>query len=308
MTLPRHCQWSPIANPARSYTNPKCTAPDADRCLVLVMALVLAMAALTGPVCASGWIGAMRAIDAESKIIDLEFGFHTQATDGIDEELGEVEQPPPPPRNIFYAVWSHAQLGNGTLRDLRSIPADGDSLVFHLTLQHTEPVSLHWNSDQLARGLQAAVITDGFGGTLFSANMLEQEEATIENKQIREVRLVCVARKIEVATEVHTPDIESDPPCRAECDRVEMVLYPNPFNSHAIIDINLPDAESIDIEIYNATGHRIHKLASGRPTTGNYSVVWNGRDRHNLPVASGVYWIHVRSARTRLTQPLVLLR
>ena len=137
---------------------------------------------------------------------------------------------------------------------------------------------------------------------------LEQEEATIENKQISELRLACVARKIEVTTAVHTTGAASGPRRYAEYDRVEMVVYPNPFNSHAVININLPDEESIDIEIYNAAGHRIHQLASRRPVAGNYSVVWNGRDRQYMPVASGMYWIHVRSARKRLTQSLVLLR
>ena len=307
MTLPRYCHWSSAENPAGGITSPDCRASDARRCPIVV-AVVLALAALTGPVCASGWIGTISAVDAEGKAIDLEFGFHSQATDGIDVELGEVEQPPPPPRNILYAVWHHPRLGNGALRDLRPIPAYGDSLVFQLTIQRTGPVSLHWDPDQLSRGLHTAVLTDGFGGTLFSANLLEQEEATIENKQISELRLACVARKIEVTTAVHTTGAASGPRRYAEYDRVEMVVYPNPFNSHAVININLPDEESIDIEIYNTAGHRIHQLASIRPIAGNYSVVWNGRDRQYMPVASGMYWIHVRSAGKRLTQSLVLLR
>ncbi|MEA2095220.1 MAG: T9SS type A sorting domain-containing protein [Candidatus Cloacimonadota bacterium] len=77
--------------------------------------------------------------------------------------------------------------------------------------------------------------------------------------------------------------------------------YPNPFNPETTISFSLTTeiTETTEINIFNIKGQKVKKLpvilsdaqhrieGSGRK---NYSVTWNGTDKNNQPVASGVYF------------------
>jgi hypothetical protein len=65
--------------------------------------------------------------------------------------------------------------------------------------------------------------------------------------------------------------------------------YPNPFNPTTTIPFNLATPGVIDIRIYNLIGQEVSKAGMGWYTTGNHSVVWNGRNNLGQDVASGVY-------------------
>ena len=91
--------------------------------------------------------------DADGNIGLLEFGYDLNATDQVDSGMAEVEMPPPPPRGEFYAVWSLPETGRRTLRDIRKTPADGDSLIFIVSLQYADRIEITWDSDELAKGL-----------------------------------------------------------------------------------------------------------------------------------------------------------
>ena len=251
---------------------------------------------------ASDWSAVIRVTDQNGQVADLEFGVDALASDGIDVTLGEIERPPPPPSSIFYVAWTAPTLGNGVLRDLRAIPTAVDTLVFHLAIQRTGPVSLQWNSELLAIELQVAEITDSYGGNLLRLDMLKQDNVTIDNSRVRELRLACVVRRIEIPTVVS----ETTDRCQIHC--TTMALYPNPGNSSTVVSVYAPTDDVYDIDVFNAAGQRILQLAKEARIIGHYSIIWNGRDAYNRTVSSGVYWIRIRSAQRRITQSLVLLR
>ncbi len=66
--------------------------------------------------------------------------------------------------------------------------------------------------------------------------------------------------------------------------------YPNPFNPTTSIVFSIKeDNDFAEIEIYNVKGQKVKKLAAQKFSAGEHSVVWNGKDSNNKPVASGVY-------------------
>ncbi len=65
--------------------------------------------------------------------------------------------------------------------------------------------------------------------------------------------------------------------------------YPNPFNPTTTIRYGLPESSDVSVIVYDITGREIIQLVDSRVPAGDRRVVWNGRDRHGNPVASGLY-------------------
>jgi hypothetical protein len=73
--------------------------------------------------------------------------------------------------------------------------------------------------------------------------------------------------------------------------------YPNPGNSHITIPYIMQASGSIAINIYNVLGQRVYATHQHHNSPGNYKITWQGKDRHGVDVASGVYTIRFRSGR-----------
>ena len=65
--------------------------------------------------------------------------------------------------------------------------------------------------------------------------------------------------------------------------------YPNPFNPETIIRFNVNNSENVNISVYTINGVLIKELLNSYINPGNYSVKWNGLDKNNKRVSSGVY-------------------
>jgi hypothetical protein len=66
--------------------------------------------------------------------------------------------------------------------------------------------------------------------------------------------------------------------------------YPNPFNPQTTITFSLNQRTRTNIQIFDMLGRRIRILGNKYYNPGNYSIVWDGRDRQDNIVASGVYY------------------
>ncbi|MEE2658267.1 MAG: FlgD immunoglobulin-like domain containing protein [Candidatus Latescibacterota bacterium] len=84
--------------------------------------------------------------------------------------------------------------------------------------------------------------------------------------------------------------------------------YPNPFNSTAVIEFDLPADTEADIAVYNIGGQRVRTLSSGFHVAGFHRLQWGGLDDQARPLASGVYFYHLHSPGMRLTGRMTLLR
>lgn len=84
--------------------------------------------------------------------------------------------------------------------------------------------------------------------------------------------------------------------------------YPNPFNPMTTLCFELPVAGQVRLEIYDAKGRLISRLADGEMSAGRHDVAWSGVDRTGGAVASGVYYSRLSFGGESRTGRLVLVR
>lgn len=71
-------------------------------------------------------------------------------------------------------------------------------------------------------------------------------------------------------------------------------VYPNPFNPETKIAFSIPDDIKVNLTIYNIKGQKVKTIVDTKLEKGIHEVIWNGRNEHNKPVASGVYFYKLR--------------
>ncbi|MFH2055350.1 MAG: S8 family serine peptidase [bacterium] len=84
--------------------------------------------------------------------------------------------------------------------------------------------------------------------------------------------------------------------------------YPNPFNGETSIEIYLPAAAQVQVDVYNILGQRVANLADQYLPAGVHRFDWNGRDSHGQAVASGVYFFMLSDGDTKLTRKSLYLK
>jgi len=90
----------------------------------------------------------------------------------------------------------------------------------------------------------------------------------------------------------------------------KMYNCPNPFNPTTEIRFQISDfseIESAEIEIINLKGQQI-RVIPVIMSEGEGSVVWNGEDEDNKPVASGVYLYKFNSGKIGQTKKMILMK
>lgn len=68
----------------------------------------------------------------------------------------------------------------------------------------------------------------------------------------------------------------------------EINLFPNPFQDLITLNINVPNQENLEVEIYDLNSRRIRQLYSGT-AKGIIKLQWDGNDSAGNKVANGVY-------------------
>ncbi len=89
---------------------------------------------------------------------------------------------------------------------------------------------------------------------------------------------------------------------------VTLSAYPNPFNPTTTITFDIPKESYVTLTIYDMMSRRVNELVSGRVSSGKHSVIWNGTDANNNPVASGMYLYQLKSGDFVETKKLLLLK
>ena len=84
--------------------------------------------------------------------------------------------------------------------------------------------------------------------------------------------------------------------------------YPNPFNPLTQIDFNLPYKSPVKLTIYDVSGRLVKLLIDDIRPAGTYNVFWNGRDKKDEIVASGLYFYKLEAGSFRKTKKMVLLK
>ncbi|HOT98187.1 MAG TPA: fibronectin type III domain-containing protein [bacterium] len=87
--------------------------------------------------------------------------------------------------------------------------------------------------------------------------------------------------------------------------------YPNPFHINlekTTFLLDLPEAQEVEISLFNLLGERICTLHRGRLEAGEHVLVWDGLDESRRVVASGVYFYRCSTPARTLTRKLLILQ
>jgi hypothetical protein len=84
--------------------------------------------------------------------------------------------------------------------------------------------------------------------------------------------------------------------------------YPNPFNPSTRIDFTLESAGPVEIAVFDVAGRRVATLHEGTLDAGDHHAVWNGRGDDGRPAAAGRYQYVLKTATTRTTRSMVLVK
>ena len=87
-----------------------------------------------------------------------------------------------------------------------------------------------------------------------------------------------------------------------------MPNYPNPFNPQTQLRFTLPAAAQVQLEVYDVLGQKVRSLLATRLAAGIHAVEWDGRDDGNGAVASGTYFVRLRSEGRIAMRKILLLR
>ncbi len=71
--------------------------------------------------------------------------------------------------------------------------------------------------------------------------------------------------------------------------------YPNPFNPTTEIKFSVPVTSNVKLTIYNMMGQEIKSFESDGVSIGNHSFNWNGRNKNDEQVSSGIYIYRLRA-------------
>jgi len=89
--------------------------------------------------------------------------------------------------------------------------------------------------------------------------------------------------------------------------------YPNPFNPVTTIayDLGFMDGpfQRVNMTVYDILGRNVKTLVNEQQGIGRYRVKWNGKDQNGVPVASGIYFVHLLTDMGRSqTKKIMLMR
>jgi len=167
----------------------------------VVGAVLAALAVISpNPRDASGqqWIRELVFADQSGRwAIVTRFGVWPGATDGIDDDLREVQIPPPPPGSLPDFRFLVEAPGYGTYLDLRE-PSTTREHVLLLGIQWPgdAPAVLSWDPKAMAAATRSARLRDPFGVGLLDIDMRAVREVVLEDWRLNRLELAFVSSDV----------------------------------------------------------------------------------------------------------------
>jgi hypothetical protein len=85
-------------------------------------------------------------------------------------------------------------------------------------------------------------------------------------------------------------------------------ISPNPCNPQTAISFSVDRAGSLELSVFDLSGHRVATLARGHREPGTHTVYWQGENAQGHAVPSGTYVVRLESDQTRQSRKLSLVR
>ncbi len=168
------------------------------------------------------------------------------------------------------------------------IPRDGASSFLKYIPQNTT-AGIHYMDDQ--KGYRLVYLAFGFEG--ISGPFQDTAQKLLSRIQ----------NWLSGTTEIAPFDLKNLP--------VQFQLeqnHPNPFNPTTTIRYYLPQADQVELNIFNLKGQKIITLVDKLQSPGIYELLWDGRDSTGLPVASGIYVYQLKTKTFVESKKLALIK
>lgn len=94
-------------------------------------------------------------------------------------------------------------------------------------------------------------------------------------------------------------------------EKVEFNLkqnFPNPFNPQTNIEFDLKNDSDVNLKIYDVNGKEVNTLLNDNLNSGTHKLIWNGTDKNNTKVASGVYFYQLNVNGYSNTKKMIYLK
>jgi hypothetical protein len=84
--------------------------------------------------------------------------------------------------------------------------------------------------------------------------------------------------------------------------------YPNPFNPETVIEFDLKEASSVNLEIFDVNGEKVKTLVNGDLPAGKQTIRWDGSNGIGNRVPTGVYFYTLNSGGKSFTKKMIVLK
>ncbi|MFC1683502.1 Ig-like domain-containing protein [Candidatus Zixiibacteriota bacterium] len=109
--------------------------------------------------------------------------------------------------------------------------------------------------------------------------------------------------EIEEITDVATDDVTETPQQFALHQN-----YPNPFNADTQIDFHVAETGRVRLMVYNMLGQVVRTLIDEDLPAGPHRAIWDGTNKKDHPLASGIYFCRLEAEGHRAMKKMVLTR
>jgi hypothetical protein len=88
----------------------------------------------------------------------------------------------------------------------------------------------------------------------------------------------------------------------------DLSIYPNPFNGQIKINYSLPRKTTVQLMIFDILGRKVMNLINKNEEKGKHSVSWNAHNSANDGIASGIYFVLLKTDYSLLTKKIIYLK
>jgi len=115
------------------------------------------------------------------------------------------------------------------------------------------------------------------------------------------------------STEIRTITIDARPVLSTDELAIPEVFalhqnYPNPFNPSTRIKYDLPEAENVQIMVYDIMGRKVRTLINEYQDIGYRTILWDATDDYGRAVSAGMYVYMIQAGDFRQVKKMVLLK
>lgn len=230
---------------------------------------------------------------------------------GVNEEASvkfdRLDSPEPPPFGNYVSVYfpqkDWGRFSNNYTTDFRNDIGNGQELTVHVktNIANSEARVQFSGLEQIPADLEIVLFDEKLNVT---RNLRERDNyafVTGTSITLKELKLFIGSGDF---VEQALADVSLVP------EKFELSQnFPNPFNPSTSIRYGLPAEEKVTIRIFDLLGREVRTLVQGDLQKSGYHVTsWNGRDKNEVPVASGVYVYRIKAGEFSQSRKMILVK